>query len=111
MYKTEHININDLKAIKIKNQREILRLLGSKLSLVTAWEEVKRLSNNFKNKVAEALQADALLYELLKPKKQVEAKEAKETKDQARIRIREKERMRKIKILALELEMTKINKK
>lgn len=108
MYKTENININDLKAVKIENQREILRLLGSKLSLVTAWEEVKRLSNNFKNKVAEAIKADALLYELLKPKKQVEAKE---TKDRARIRIREKERMRKIKILALELEMRKINKK
>lgn len=108
MYKTENINIDDLKAIKIINQREILRLLGSKLNLVTAWEEVKRLSNNFKNKVAEALQADALLYELLKPKKQVKAKE---TKDQARIRIREKERTRKIKILALELEMGKNNKK
>jgi len=105
MYKTEHININDLKAIKIKNQREILRLLGSKLNLVTAWEEVKRLSNNFKNKVAEALQADALLYELLKPTKQVETQE---TNDQIRIRIRKRKRARKIKIVALELEMATI---
>ena len=72
------------------------------------WEEVKRLSNNFKNKVAEALKADALLYELIKPKK---GAKVKETKEQARIRIRERERMRKIKILALELEMTTINQK
>ncbi|WP_430409223.1 hypothetical protein [Kordia sp.] len=108
MYKTENLTLDDLKAVKIKNQREILRLLGSKLSLVTAWEEVKRLSNNFKNKVTEALKADALLYELIKPKKDAKVKE---TQAQARIRIRERERMRKIKILALELEMANINQK
>lgn len=103
MYKTEHITHDELKAIKIKNQREILRLLGSKLSLVNAWKEVKRVSNNFTKKVAEAIEADTLLHELIQPKK---ATKAKETKDQARIRIRERERLRKIKILALELEMS-----
>ncbi|EDP96516.1 hypothetical protein U8527_10400 [Kordia algicida OT-1] len=108
MYKTADITLDALKAVKINNQREILRLLGSKLSLVTAWEEVKRVSNNFTKKVTEAIQADTLLYELVQPEK---GTSVTETKDQARIRIRERERLRKIKILALELEMSNTLKK
>ena len=103
MYKTQNVTLDDLKSVTIKNQREILRLLGSKLSLEAAWEEVKRVSNNFTKKVKEAILADSLLFELIKSKKQ---SKVKETHDQARIRIRERERLRKIKVLALELEMS-----
>lgn len=103
MYKTQNLTPDDLKSVTIKNQREILRLLGTKLKPESAWEELKRVSHNFTKKVKEAILADSLLFELLQSKKQ---SKVKETKDQARIRIRERERLRKIKILALELKMS-----
>lgn len=107
MYKTAAITKQQLQAITIKNQSEIFRLMGSKLNLISAWEQIKRLSNNFKKKVTEALEADALLYAILNPNKKEKKLPKKQqiNKVQIQMAIREKERARKIKILQLELEM------
>ena len=103
MYKTANVTRKELESISIKNQSEILRLMGSKLSLISAWEQIGRLSNNFKKKVAEALEADSLLYAIINPNKKGKSK--KGTKVQIEYENYERERARKIKILALQLEM------
>ncbi|WP_298952356.1 hypothetical protein [uncultured Nonlabens sp.] len=100
MYKTKNITKEALKALKIKNQDEIVDLTGSKLDPVKAWEVIKSTSEDFSKSDAKAQEADALLYEMLHPKmKQNDNRsDAKEI-----IRLQEKERARALDLLELEL--------
>jgi ubiquitin C-terminal hydrolase len=100
MYKTKNITKEALKALKIKNQDEIVDLTGSKLDPVKAWEVIKSTSEDFSKSDAKAQEADALLYEMLHPKMQQNDKrsDAKEI-----IRLQEKERARALDLLELEL--------
>jgi hypothetical protein len=100
MYKTKNITKDALKALKIKNQDEIVDLTGSKLDPVKAWEVIKLTSEDFSKSDAKAQEADMLLYEMLRPKMQQKGKrsDAKEI-----IRLQEKERARALDLLELEL--------
>jgi hypothetical protein len=100
MYKTKNITKEALKALKIKNQDEIVDLTGSKLDPVKAWEVIKSTSEDFSKSDAKAQEADALLSEMLHPKMQQNDKrsDAKEI-----IRLQEKERARALDLLELEL--------
>lgn len=100
MYKTKNITKDTLKALKIKNQDEIVDLTGSKLDPVKAWEVIKSTSEDFSKSDAKAQEADALLYEMLHPKMQ-----QKDTRRDAKeiIRLQEKERARALDLLELEL--------
>ena len=100
MYKTKNITKDTLKALKIKNQDEIVDLTGSKLDPVKAWEVIKSTSEDFSKSDVKAQEADALLYEMLQPKMQQNDKrsDAKEI-----IRLQEKERARALDLLELEL--------
>ena len=100
MYKTKNITKDALKALKIKNQDEIVDLTGSKLDPVKAWEVIKSTSEDFSKSDVKAQEADALLYEMLQPKMQQNDKrsDAKEI-----IRLQEKERARALDLLELEL--------
>ena len=100
MYKTKNISKDALKALKIKNQDEIVDLTGSKLDPVKAWEVIKSTSEDFSKSDVKAQEADALLYEMLQPKMQQNDKrsDAKEI-----IRLQEKERARALDLLELEL--------
>ena len=100
MYKTKNISKEALKALKIKNQDEIVDLTGSKLDPVKAWEVIKSTSEDFSKSDVKAEEADALLYEMLHPKMQQKDKrrDAKEI-----IRLQEKERARALDLLELEL--------
>ncbi|MBW4971277.1 hypothetical protein KZY98_12465 [Croceibacter atlanticus] len=67
MYKTKDISKAELKALAIKNQDEIVELTGSELDPVKAWEVIKQATDNFTKSDLKALEADALLYEMLHP--------------------------------------------
>jgi hypothetical protein len=54
MYKTKNITKEALKALKIKNQDEIVDLTGSKLDPVKAWEVIKSTSEDFSKSDAKA---------------------------------------------------------
>lgn len=100
MYKTKAITKKELQAIKIANQEDIEALTGSPLDPVKAWEVIKRTSENFNISDEKALEADALLFEILNP----EIKASKPTKDSKEIiRLQEKERARALELLELEL--------
>ena len=71
MYKTKNITKDALKALKIKNQDEIVDLTGSKLDPVKAWEVIKSTSEDFSK-------SDAKAQEAIKTEK-AEKKESKET--------------------------------
>ena len=99
MYKTKDITPQELKALAIKNQDEILELTGSKLDPVKAWEVIKNNSQNFTKADLKAQEADSLLYQILHPGK----KSKKESKSKETILIQEKERARALALLELEL--------
>ena len=61
MYKTKNITKDALKALKIKNQDEIVDLTGSKLDPVKAWEVIKSTSEDFSKSDVKAQEADVLL--------------------------------------------------
>ena len=100
MYKTKNITKDALKALKIKNQDEIVDLTGSKLDPVKAWEVIKSTSEDFSKSDVKAQEADMLLYEMLQPKMR-----QKDTRSDAKeiIRLQEKERARALDLLELEL--------
>ena len=100
MYKTKDTTQAQLKALKIKNQDEIVELTGSKLDPVKAWEVIKSTSEDFKKSDLKAQEADGLLYEMLRPKMEQKStgRDAKEI-----IRLQEKERARALELLELEL--------
>ena len=100
MYKTKNITKEALKALKIKNQDEIVDLTGSKLDPVKAWEVIKSTSEDFSKSDVKAQEADMLLYEMLQPKMR-----QKDTRSDAKeiIRLQEKERARALDLLELEL--------
>ena len=100
MYKTKNITKEALKALKIKNQDEIVDLTGSKLDPVKAWEVIKSTSEDFSKSDAKAQEADALLYEMLHPKMQ---QNDKRSDSKEIIRLQEKERARALDLLELEL--------
>ncbi len=100
MYKTKNTTQQDLKALEIKNQEDILELTGSKLDTVKAWEVIKSASENFSNSDLKAQEADALLYEMLYPK--TKQKTSKDSNKEI-IRLKEKERARALELLELEL--------
>ena len=100
MYKTKNITKEALKALKIKNQDEIVDLTGSKLDPVKAWEVIKSTSEDFSTSDAKAQEADALLYEMLNPEMK-KSKKPEGTKEI--IRLQEKERARALELLELEL--------
>ena len=104
MYKTKNITKEALKALKIKNQDEIIALTGSELNPVKAWEVIKSASDNFNKSDTKAQEADVLLYNILHPevKKQVK-KETSKTNNKEVISIRERERARTLALLELEL--------
>lgn len=99
MYKTKDITKDQLKKVGIQNQDEILALTGSKLEPMKAWEVVKQSSENFTNSNKKALEADALLFEMVKGK----TKEKLPKKMDEKIKIKEKERTRSLALLELEL--------
>jgi len=100
MYKTKNTRKEDLKALKIKNQDEIVDLTGSKLDPVQAWEVIKSNSDDFQKSDAKAQEADALLYEMLHPESQ--NKKGNESGKEI-IRLQENERARALELLELEL--------
>ncbi len=100
MYKTKNITKEALKALKIKNQDEIVDLTGSKLDPVKAWEVIKSTSEDFSTSDAKAQEADALLYEMLNPEMK-KSKKPEGTKEI--IRLQEKDRARALELLELEL--------
>ncbi|GAK75651.1 hypothetical protein JCM19296_1243 [Nonlabens ulvanivorans] len=95
MYKTKNITKDALKALKIKNQDEIVDLTGSKLDPVKAWEVIKSTSEDFSKSDVKAQEADVLLYEMLHPKMQQKDKrsDAKEI-----IRLQEKRTCQSVRI-------------
>lgn len=100
MYKTKNTTKDALKALKIKNQDEILDLTGSKLDPVKAWEVIKSISEDFNKSDVKAQEADALLYKMLHPEMQ---KKKDDNDDKEIIRLQEKERARALELLELEL--------
>lgn len=65
MYKTQKTTKAQLQSIKIKNQKEIVRLTKNELSPVVIWEVIKQESQNFTVSNPKAEEADKLLYYLL----------------------------------------------
>lgn len=100
MYKTKNTTKDALKALKIKNQDEIVDLTGSKLDPVKAWEVIKSTSEDFNKSDVKAQEADALLFKMLHPEIQ---KEKRNDTDKEIIRLQEKERARALELLELEL--------
>tara|TARA_R110000796_G_scaffold210709_10_gene326913 strand:+ start:150 stop:464 length:315 start_codon:yes stop_codon:yes gene_type:complete len=100
MYKTKNTTKDALKALKIKNQDEIVDLTGSKLDPVKAWEVIKSTSEDFNKSDVKAQEADALLYKMLHPEMQ---KRKDNNDDKEIIRLQEKERARALELLELEL--------
>lgn len=100
MYKTKNTTKDALKALKIKNQDEIVDLTGSKLDPVKAWEVIKSTSEDFNKSDVKAQEADALLYKMLYPEMQ---KKKDSNNDKEIIRLQEKERARALELLELEL--------
>jgi len=100
MYKTKNTTKEALKALKIKNQDEIVDLTGSKLDPIKAWEVIKSTSEDFNKSDVKAQEADALLYEMLHPEVQ---KKENSNSDKEIIRLQEKERARALELLELEL--------
>ena len=101
MYKTKTVNPADLKKIAIQKQQKIREITGEELDPHKAWTIIKNESQDFTNSDQKAIEADALLAELMQvnglriaDEANGEGKETPTLSDQEKIRIREKERAR-----------------
>lgn len=115
MYKTQKITKKELQAVVIKDQKEILRLMGKQLSPLLVWEIIKEKSQNFSKSVAKALEADSLLHDVLnlkrnqgqgqenqeKPKSQANTKKRKMSLERF-YRFRANSRARELELLTAE---------
>ena len=103
MYKTSRIKPETLGRIKVKRQKKIEEITGSRLDPKKAWEVIRNETKDFTKDSEKAKEADELLAELLKANGISVGKSKKE--DEQRIRIRERERARAIEIMKLKLKI------
>ncbi len=93
-----------LSKIKVKNQKKILQLTGTKFSPPKAFELLKKDTGDFTEWNDESEQAADLFQKLLK-REGIELALKPPEDDEEELRMREQERLRLIKLLQLKLKL------
>lgn len=110
MYQIVELSPEAIKKVRITNQEKIRYLTGSELDLLKAFELIKAESKAFTEENEKAMEADKLLFELLK-KNNIEGSDKsqqrkKSNEKDAYLRLRERERLRMLALLELELQLS-----
>ena len=102
MYSISNVKTEDLAKIEVKNQSQIVELVGKKLNPIEGFEIIRKESNGFTNSNKKAAEADAKFLQLLKLNG-ITISGSSKAKATKKLNVQAQARARALSILELEL--------